>query len=77
MRHGASLRGTVPVADMGWDPDDITGGDGLNRITFLLYPAAAGYDEKRLAERMRVPGSAAPAVNETVAPPIRAGASLL
>src|SRR5437773_12113803 len=40
----------------GRKPDHVTGTDLLDGAAFALNPAAAGRNDERLAERMRVPG---------------------
>ena len=56
VRHRGGRRGTVPVPDAGWKPDDIAGSDLLDGTAFDLHPAAASRDNEPLAERMRMPG---------------------
>ena len=56
MRRGR--RRAVPVLLAGREPDDVAGPDLLDRAALALRPAAAGGDDQRLAERMRVPGGA-------------------
>ena len=48
----------VPVLLAGSEPDHVAGMDLLYRAALALGPAAAGRDDQRLAERMRVPGGA-------------------
>ena len=53
--HRAGRRGAVPVLDPRRDPDDVARPDLLHRAALLLHPAAAGGDDQRLAQRVRVP----------------------
>ena len=55
VRHGGGRRGAVPVLLAGREPDHVTGPDLLDGAAPALHPAAAGRDDQRLAERMRVP----------------------
>src|SRR3954470_17829667 len=48
----------VPVLLAGRNPDHVAGADLLLRAAVALGPAAAGRDDQRLAERMRMPGRA-------------------
>ena len=56
--HGRGRRGAMPVLLAGREPDHVAGPDLLDRAALALHPAAAGRDDQRLPERMRVPGSA-------------------
>src|SRR5690348_3955152 len=58
VHHGGGGSGPVPVLLAGSDPDHITRPNFLHRPTPALHPAAAGRNDKRLAERMGVPRSA-------------------
>src|SRR5215467_10541191 len=58
MNHARRRCGTVPVLFVRRNPDNVA---RLNLAHFAapaLYPARAGDDEQRLAERMRVPSGA-------------------
>src|SRR3954451_15914557 len=57
VRHRAIGRGAVPVLLTGLEPDDVAGADLLDRPALVLHAAKSGGDEKRLAQRMRVPRS--------------------
>ena len=48
----------MPMLFAGLEPDDIAGADFLDRAAIALHAAAAGGDDQRLAERVRVPGRA-------------------
>ena len=45
----------MPVLLAGREPDHIAGADFLDRSALALRPAAAGGDDQRLAERVRMP----------------------
>ena len=55
MGHCSSRRGAVPMLLAGRDRDDVTRPNLLDRTTRALHAAAAGSDNQRLAQRMRVP----------------------
>ena len=71
--HGRGRRGAVPVLLARREPDDIAGPDLLDRAALALDPAAAGRDDQRLAERMRVPGGAGAGLEGDARRPTRAG----
>src|SRR5215469_13289379 len=56
--HACGGRCAVPVAMIRRTPDDIARADLRDRASFTLRPAAAGGDNERLAERVRMPGGA-------------------
>ncbi len=58
MRHCRGRRGAVPMFLVGREPDHVAGPDLLDRASLALRPAAAGGDDQRLAQRVRVPGRA-------------------
>ena len=64
----------MPVFFTGREPDHVAGPDLLNRAAFALRPAASRRNNKRLAERMRVPRCAGAGSNVTLAPCTSAGA---
>ena len=53
--HGRGRRGPVPVLLARREPDHVARPDLLDRPAPALRPAAAGGDDQRLAERVRVP----------------------
>src|SRR5215831_15828742 len=55
VRHGGGRRGPVPVLLARREPHHIPGPDLLARTAPALGPAAAGGDDERLAQRVRVP----------------------
>src|ERR1700674_1488440 len=57
VRQGRGWHGPMPVLINGRKPDHITWADFLARPAPTLCPAAAGRDDERLAEWMRVPCS--------------------
>ena len=59
----------------GREPDHVAGPDLLDRAALALRPAAAGGDDQRLPERMRVPcGARARLEGDAALPATRAGA---
>jgi len=58
VRHRRGRRGTVPVLLAGRYPDYVAWTDFLNWSALALNASAAGGDDKRLAQRMGVPGRA-------------------
>src|SRR5882762_10117829 len=55
MRHRRGRRCAMPMLFARRAPDDIAGTDNLDRPAPALHEAAAGRDDERLTERMRVP----------------------
>src|SRR5206468_994670 len=55
MRHRRGRRCAMPMLFARRAPDHIAGPDDLDRAAPALHEAAAGRDDERLAERMRVP----------------------
>src|SRR2546422_9776135 len=55
MRHRGGRRCAMPMLFARRAPDHIAGPDDLDRAAPALHEAAAGRDDERLAERMRVP----------------------
>ena len=45
----------MPVFQAGWKPDDVAWLHVFYGLPFALHPAVSGYDDQRLAERVRVP----------------------
>src|SRR3954451_24430278 len=60
VRHRRRGRRPVPVLLARREPDHITRPYFLDRASLPLDPAAAGRDDERLTQRVRVPGRAAP-----------------
>src|SRR3989454_7829925 len=60
VRHGSCWRSAVPMLQSWRKPNHITGPDFFDRTALALYPAHAGCDNQRLAQRMRVPCGARP-----------------
>ena len=56
--HGGVGSGAVPMFFAGREPDHVAGADFFDGAAPVLGPAAAGGDDQRLAERVRVPGGA-------------------
>jgi len=57
VRHRGGWRGAMPVLLAGSEPNHVARVDFLDRSSFALSSTAAGRDDERLAERMRVPCS--------------------
>src|SRR5437016_12427312 len=55
MRHRRGRRSAMPMLFARRAPDHIAGPDDLDRAAPALHEAAAGRDDERLTERMRVP----------------------
>src|SRR2546427_12487925 len=55
MRHRRGRRCAMPMLFARRAPDHIAGPDDLDRAAPALHEAAAGRDDERLTERMRVP----------------------
>src|SRR5206468_8925290 len=53
--HGRARRGAVPMLLARRTPDDVTGANPLDRASPALHQTAAGRDDQRLPQRMRVP----------------------
>src|SRR5580658_5517578 len=58
VRHGRCLRCSVPVLFSGFEPEDVARADLFDWAAPALRAAAAGCDNERLAERVRMPGCA-------------------
>ncbi len=58
VRHGGGGSGAVPVFFAGFEPDDVPGMNFFDGAAFALGPAAAGGNDERLAEGVRVPRGA-------------------
>ena len=56
--HRRRRGGAVPVFFAWREPDDVAGTDFFDGSVPTLGPAAAGGDDERLAERVRMPGGA-------------------
>jgi membrane protein YqaA with SNARE-associated domain len=58
MGHRGARGGAVPVLVAGRAPYHVAGADLDDRLALALGPAAAGGDDQRLSQRMRMPGRA-------------------
>ena|GEM_PF-4742411 len=77
MGHGRFVGCAMPVPLVRLEPDDVAGPDDLFRLAFTLRPSLTRGDQQCLAKRMGMPGGSRTRSNVTVAPPVRAGASVL
>ena len=68
VRHGRLGQRAVPVPGTGWNPDDVSLANDLNRVAPGLNAAGAGRDNQNMTEGMGVPAVRAPGSNVTDAP---------
>ena len=77
MSHRGCRRSSVPVFLSRRKPDHVTRSNFLNRTFPALSPAAAGGDDQRLTERMRMPGRARAGLERPVLARLRRAMALV